>query len=116
MENPSAFILLALRLVMALALYAFLGWAFLALWRDLKLQGESAAKQRAPALHAALVGNGAGEPLRFTTPEVTIGRHPSCEWILADESVSSRHARLSFRRGQWWLEDLGSPNCTFLNF
>jgi len=115
MENPSAFILLALRLVMALALYAFLGWAFLALWRDLKLQAESAAKQRAPALHAALVGNGAGEPLRFTTPEVTIGRHPSCEWILADETVSSRHARLSFRREQWWLEDLGSRNGTFLN-
>jgi len=115
MENPSAIILVALRLLMALGLYAFLGWAFLGLWRDLKLQAQSAAKQRLPALRASLMGKGDGENLSFTSPEVTIGRHPSCEWILADETVSSRHARLSFRRGQWWLEDLGSRNGTFLN-
>lgn len=100
---------------MALALFAFLGWAFFALWRDLKLQAESAAKQRVPTLQAALLGSGEVAPQSFTTPEVTIGRHPSCEWILVDETVSSRHARLSFRREQWWLEDLGSRNGTFLN-
>ncbi|MEX2143777.1 MAG: FHA domain-containing protein [Anaerolineales bacterium] len=115
MENLSALILLALRLLMALALYAFLGWAFLALWRDLKLQAKSAARQRVPALQAALLGDSAGEPLIFTTPEVTIGRHPSCEWMLPDETVSSRHARLTFLRDQWWLEDLGSRNGTYLN-
>ncbi len=116
MENPSAIILVALRLLMAVGLYAFLGWAFLGLWRDLRLQAESAAKQRVPVLQAALLGeNGAGQALSFTTPEVTIGRHPSCEWMLADETVSARHARLSFRRDQWWLEDLGSRNGTFLN-
>ena len=116
MENPSAIILVALRLLMAVGLYAFLGWAFLGLWRDLKLQAENAAKQRVPALQATLIGeNGASETLNFTTPEVTIGRHPSCEWMLVNETVSSRHARLSFRREQWWLEDLGSRNGTFLN-
>ena len=116
MENPSAIILVALRLIMALGLYAFLGWAFLGLWRDLRYQAESHAKQRVPALQAALNGeNGPQEPLSFTVPEVTIGRHPSCEWSLADDTVSSRHAKLSFRRDQWWLEDLGSRNGTFLN-
>ena len=115
MENPSAIILVALRLLMALGLYAFLGWAFLGLWRDLKLQAQSAAKQRLPALRASLMGKGDGENLSFTSPEVTIGRHPSCEWMLVNETVSSRHARLSFRREQWWLEDLGSRNGTFLN-
>jgi pSer/pThr/pTyr-binding forkhead associated (FHA) protein len=35
--------------------------------------------------------------------------------MLANETVSARHARLSFRRDQWWLEDLGSRNGTFLN-
>lgn len=116
MENPSAIILVALRLIMAVGLYAFLGWAFMGLWRDLIDQAESAARQRVPAVQATLLGeNVASEPLNFSIPEVTIGRHPSCEWMLADETVSSRHARLSYRRDQWWLEDVGSRNGTFLN-
>lgn len=116
MENLSATILLALRLLMALALYAFLGWGFLTLWRDLRQQASSLAKQRAPELRiTAQGGNGAAEVLSFTAPEVTIGRHPSCEWMLANETVSSHHARLVYHHDQWWLEDLESRNGTFLN-
>lgn len=116
MEDLIAVILLGLRLLMVLALFAFLGWSFLTLWRDLKHQAENAAKQHVPALQAAFIGaNGAGETKDFSSPKVTIGRHPSCEWLLEDETISARHARLTFRREQWWLEDLGSRNGTFLN-
>lgn len=116
MENIGATILLALRLLMALALYAFLGWCFYIVWRDLRQQAESLAKQRVSPLRITLAGeNGTGEQLRFTAPEITIGRHPSSEWMLADETISSQHARLVYRHDQWWLEDLSSRNGTFLN-
>lgn len=113
MENLSAYLLLALRLVMALALYAFLGWGFYTLWRDLRQQAVQAQEQRTPSLLAVLLDS--EEALRFTAPDITIGRHPSSEWLLADDTVSSQHARLSFHHDQWWLEDLGSRNGTRLN-
>ncbi len=101
---------------MALALYGFLGLYFITLWRDLKHQALSLAKQHVPPLLITLHGaNGKAEQLRFTSPEVTIGRHPSCEWVLPNETVSSRHARLVYHHDQWWLEDLNSRNGTFLN-
>lgn len=116
MENLSASILLALRLLMALALYGFLGWCFLTMWRDLQQQAQSASKQHVPPLLITLQGaNGTSEELRFTAPEIIIGRHPSCEWVLQNETVSSRHARLVYHHDQWWLEDLDSRNGTFLN-
>ncbi|MBX3048791.1 MAG: FHA domain-containing protein [Anaerolineales bacterium] len=113
MENLSAYILLALRLLMAAALYSFLGWGFYTLWRDLRQQAKQTIEQRAPSLLAVLLEG--EEALRFTAPEITIGRHPSCEWLLGDDTVSSQHARLSFHHDQWWLEDLGSRNGTRLN-
>lgn len=116
MENLSAVLLLALRVGMALALYGFLGWCFVVLWRDLRGQASNLAKQKVPALILTLAGGtGAGEQLRFAGPEITIGRNPSCEWVLPDETVSSRHARLVYHHDQWWLEDLNSRNGTFLN-
>jgi pSer/pThr/pTyr-binding forkhead associated (FHA) protein len=116
MEAFSAVVLLALRLLMVLALYAFLGWAFFTLWRDLKSQAQTTTNQKVPGLQVTLPGvDEASQVLRFTAPDITIGRHPSCEWMLADETVSSRHARLSYHHEQWWVEDLDSRNGTFLN-
>jgi hypothetical protein len=116
MENFSAYLLLALRLLMALALYAFLGWTFYIIWRDLRQQAESLTHLRVPPLLISLAGeNGLGEQLRFTSPEIVIGRHPNCEWVLENETVSTKHARLLFHHDQWWLEDLHSRNGTFLN-
>jgi len=45
----------------------------------------------------------------------TIGRAPSCDFTVADLSVSRWHARLHNEDGNWLLADLGSTNGTRLN-
>jgi hypothetical protein len=48
--------------------------------------------------------------------ELTIGRSPGCGVSLPDDTfVSSVHARVFLRSGDYHLEDLGSTNGTFLN-
>lgn len=115
MENLGAYLLLALRLLMALALYTFLGGALYTLWRDLRHESENLATQRIPPLAVELQDQQEAAELRFTGAEITVGRHPRCEWVLAHETVSARHARMLYHHEQWWLEDLSSRNGTFLN-
>jgi hypothetical protein len=108
----SGIVLLILRFLLAVALYAFLGWTLVTLWRDLKHQRELIlARQPIPLTLAA---EGAA-PQRFTTPEVLVGRDPTCDFPLDDPAVSIQHARLSYHHNQWWVDDLRSTNGTFLN-
>jgi hypothetical protein len=44
-----------------------------------------------------------------------VGRHPACDVVVADPSVSRRHAQLTFRDGVWVLQDLASTNGTSVN-
>ena len=58
-------------------------------------------------------------PLRGTivplgTSSVLIGRAPGCTLVLDDDYSSSRHARIFPQNGQWFVEDLGSTNGTFV--
>lgn len=50
-----------------------------------------------------------------TESELLIGRHPACDVVLEDLSVSRRHARLVFRDARWIVQDLNSTNGTALN-
>ena len=115
MESLIAPLLLALRLVLVLALYTFLAWALIVMWRDLKSQSLGLDQLQAPPIRLNLLGNEANEAEYYHQNEITIGRHPSNHWVLNDETVSARHARLIFHHEQWWLEDLGSRNGTFLS-
>jgi hypothetical protein len=45
---------------------------------------------------------------------VTFGRGPECTMPLADEYVSTQHARLVLHENQWYVEDLGSTNGTYI--
>jgi hypothetical protein len=45
----------------------------------------------------------------------TIGRQAECDLLIADATVSRRHARLERAAGGWLLTDLGSTNGTRLN-
>ena len=47
--------------------------------------------------------------------EVTIGRAPGCAVSLDDTFASQLHARIFQRDKQWFVEDLGSTNGTWIN-
>jgi hypothetical protein len=49
------------------------------------------------------------------TSELLIGRHPACDVVLCEDTVSRRHARLVFRDGKWIIRDLRSTNGTAVN-
>ena len=58
-------------------------------------------------------------PLRGTTlplgsAAILIGRAPSCTLVLDDDYSSQQHARVFQRSGDWYVEDLGSTNGTFV--
>jgi pSer/pThr/pTyr-binding forkhead associated (FHA) protein len=111
----SGIILLILRIFLAAALYAFLGFAIYILMRDLKQQGELLAARQPPPLTLIKTVADEEKSLRYIKPVIILGREPGCDFPLDDQTVSSRHARLAYRKQQWWLEDLASTNGTFLN-
>ena len=47
--------------------------------------------------------------------EAIIGRTPECGICLSIENVSRRHARVIFRNEEYFVEDLGSTNGTYVN-
>ena len=47
--------------------------------------------------------------------EMTIGRAAGCAVSIEDPLISQLHARIFRRDGQYFIEDLGSTNGTFLN-
>ncbi len=113
MSGPLVF---ALRLVLALALYAFLAFILVTLFRDLKTHAARLSTRKAPPISLTVLQPGQlSQVCHFHQPGITIGRSKDCECTLDEDTVSSRHARLSYHHGQWWLEDLGSTNGTFLN-
>lgn len=57
-------------------------------------------------------------PERFMlsqTKTITIGRQPGISLLIDHNSVSRRHAEISYVDGQYVLRDLGSSNGTFVN-
>ncbi len=48
-------------------------------------------------------------------PEAIIGRHSRADIRIPCRDVSRRHCRLVIESGQWYVEDLGSLNGTYVN-
>ena len=110
----SGIIFLILRFLLALALYAFVGWSIYVLWNELRLKSTTVVAQAVPEI--TLSAEDLDNLLQsFVLPEITLGRDSTCNFIIPDETISSCHARLSYHHNQWWVEDMQSTNGTFLN-
>lgn len=64
-----------------------------------------------------IVGKGPDAGTKFTLDKdsVTCGRHPSSDIFLNDVTVSRKHAEIKRDDGDFFLQDLGSLNGTFVN-
>jgi pSer/pThr/pTyr-binding forkhead associated (FHA) protein len=70
-----------------------------------------------PGAHLAAKDGGGDNPQGLIPLVETnlLGRAPDNTIRVDDVTVSSHHARIVFRSGQWILEDLGSRNGTRVN-
>lgn len=109
-------LVLALRAILAVCLYGFLAWGLIALWKNLNTQGKSLAGRKIPPINLTIqIEKQPAQIRRFIRAEVILGRDPSCDCPLDDETVSAQHIRLTYHHGQWWVEDTHSTNGTLLN-
>jgi pSer/pThr/pTyr-binding forkhead associated (FHA) protein len=70
---------------------------------------------RGPRHLVVTAGPLSGTRITLGEQAILIGRADDSTLVLTDDFASSRHARLTNRTGQWYVEDLGSTNGTYLD-
>jgi hypothetical protein len=132
-------LLLILRVITGALLLAFMGAVFLVLWRDYQAAARAASvgQRQRGRLIVVRAGKAIGaveqdetaeltETAALTTAELvgasfpllpltSLGRGPTNTIVLNDTFCSQEHALMTWRGGQWWLEDRHSSNGTRLN-
>ncbi|MGB3301653.1 FHA domain-containing protein FhaB/FipA [Gordonia sp. (in: high G+C Gram-positive bacteria)] len=77
---------------------------------------ERAARTRGAARYLVVTAGAlANTRITLGTQPVLIGRADDSTLVLTDDYASERHARLSPRGDDWYVEDLGSTNGTYLD-
>jgi pSer/pThr/pTyr-binding forkhead associated (FHA) protein len=59
-------------------------------------------------------GANAGETVSLDAAPILVGRGSDAAIRLDDDYVSTRHARIASSGDQWFVEDLGSTNGTYI--
>jgi pSer/pThr/pTyr-binding forkhead associated (FHA) protein len=76
---------------------------------------KAAPKRRGAPTHVAVVqGPNSGATAALADAPILIGRGNDAAIRLDDDYVSTRHARIAASGDQWFVEDLGSTNGTYL--
>ena len=70
---------------------------------------------RGPRQLVVTGGSLTGTRITLGTAPILVGRADDSTVVLTDDFASSRHARLTNRDGDWYVEDLGSTNGTYLD-
>ncbi|MGV0635578.1 FHA domain-containing protein [Mycolicibacillus trivialis] len=75
------------------------------------------SRQQRSVARRLIVTDGAlaGARITLSGQPVLIGRADDSTLVLTDDYASTRHARLSQRGTEWYVEDLGSTNGTYLD-
>src|SRR4051812_25758816 len=79
------------------------------------LKKELAKAKEQEACLIIIRGTPQGHRFFITQDEMTIGRDPSADISVSDQSVSRKHARVAREDGKVRLTDLGSSNGTLVN-
>jgi len=136
-------LLFILKLCLLALLYLFFFRVLRAVWAELKTPAPAsvpapASRAPAPAAAAAAAGSRkerkAADKAARSVPhlevlepadergrsyplgnEASIGRAAGCQITIDDTYCSQLHARVFTNEGQWFVEDLGSTNGTWLN-
>ena len=121
------FVLTILKVVFLALLYLFIARAVRVIYLDLVGPRVPRASKPAPAASAPrrrkaqpkelVVTEADGAPRSFPMAQepLQIGRSESCQIVLQDTYASQMHARVYPKDGEWFVEDLGSTNGTYLN-
>ena len=75
--------------------------------------GDVAAESGALVVRSG--GGRVGQSFPMSGEKLTIGRSPETDVFLDDVTVSREHATLVRRGGDWYLDDSGSLNGTYVN-
>jgi hypothetical protein len=109
-------LLWAVRLLFLGLLYLFLFQVVRALVRDLRAATQSAVAELG-RLH--VLASPSGDPpngVAFSLDAITsLGRDVNNSIVIDDPFASQEHAILTFRGRDWYVEDLGSTNGTYVN-
>ncbi|WP_243790688.1 FHA domain-containing protein [Saccharopolyspora gloriosae] len=76
---------------------------------------QARGKNKAPRQMVVTHGPLAGTRISLEGRPIMIGRADDSTLVLDDDFASTRHARLSLRGNDWYVEDLGSTNGTYLD-
>ncbi|MDQ3416464.1 MAG: FHA domain-containing protein [Actinomycetota bacterium] len=82
--------------------------------KPVKQRKSSRSDRSAPRQLVVTDGTDSGQSARLGSEPILIGRGPDAGIRLDDDYVSTRHARVATNGEQWFVEDLGSTNGTYV--
>ncbi|MQA35454.1 FHA domain-containing protein FhaB/FipA [Modestobacter roseus] len=123
---PAEIVLQAFRFGFLLLLWLFIFAAFRVVRADLfggragrvasvPPRTQAGRRRGGPKHLVVTAGPLSGTRITLGDQAILIGRADDSTLVLTDDFASSRHARLTNRGGQWYVEDLGSTNGTYLD-